>query len=96
MSDHSVALESRPTLVSQVRLRTDPVSGDRVLLFQEGLLVLSATAADIVSRCDGQNSIAQILAQIGEEYEVDEETLQQDIVECLADLSRRNLLVFAP
>jgi coenzyme PQQ biosynthesis protein PqqD len=96
MSDHSVSLEGRPALAPQVRFRIDPVSGDRVLLFQEGLLVLSATAAEIVARCNGQNSVTQILAQIGEEYEVDETTLRQDILECLADLSRRNLLVFSP
>ena len=93
MSDYSVSRQSRPALAPQVRLRTDPVSGDRVLLFQEGLLVLSATAADLVSRCDGKTSVAQILTQMGEEYEVEEKTLEQDVLECLADLSRRNLLV---
>jgi pyrroloquinoline quinone biosynthesis protein D len=96
MSEFSVSLESRPALAPQVRFRIDPVSGDRVLLFQEGLLVLSATAAEIVTRCDGKNSVAQILMQVGEEYEIEEETLRQDVFECLADLSRRNLLVLLP
>jgi coenzyme PQQ biosynthesis protein PqqD len=88
--------ESRPALAPQVRFRNDPVSGEPVLLYPEGVLVLNATAADIVKRCDGKTSIAQIVAQMGREYETDEATLNEDLMECLIDLSKRTLLVFLP
>jgi pyrroloquinoline quinone biosynthesis protein D len=91
-----ISLPSHPTLSPAVRFRIDPISGDPVLLYPEGLLVLSATAVDIVGRCDGKNSVAQILAQMGEEYEVDEATLKGDVLECLADLSKKTLLIFLP
>lgn len=88
--------QSRPVLAASVRFRTDPISGEPVLLFPEGLLVLSETAAAIVERCDGKNSIAQILAQIEEEYAVEPSELERDVRECLRDLSRRTLLHFLP
>jgi len=88
--------ESRPALAPQVRFRNDPVSGEPVLLYPEGVLVLNATAADIVKRCDGKISINQLVAQMSHEYETDETTLAADVVECLADLSKRTLLVFLP
>jgi coenzyme PQQ biosynthesis protein PqqD len=91
-----IALQSRPALAPQVRLRVDPISGDPVLLYPEGLLVLSATAADIVGRCDGKNSVAGILAQMRDDYAVDEAILEHDVLACLADLARRTLLIYPP
>jgi coenzyme PQQ biosynthesis protein PqqD len=96
MPDLSLSSEGRPVLAPQVRFKIDPISGEPVLLYPEGLLVLSATAADIVQRCDGKNSVPEIVAQIGGEYDIDKMTLERDVLECLATLSRRALLIFRP
>ena len=89
-------LNGRPTLAAHARLQIDPVSGDAVLLFPEGVMVLNATAHDIVLRCDGETSVREIIAALGEQYEVDEPTLRADALDCLAQLRERNLLVMKP
>jgi pyrroloquinoline quinone biosynthesis protein D len=88
-------LNLRPALAPHVRLKTDPVSGEPVLLFPEGLLILNDTAHEIVHRCDGQTSIAELLKQLNGEFEVDEETLRHDILENLQQLKQRNLILFS-
>jgi len=90
----SVDLTLRPSLASHVRLKTDPVTGDPVLLFPEGLLVLNATAHEIVRRCDGLASIAEIIGQLAEEFDASEEVLRADILENLEQLRQQNLLLF--
>ena len=88
-------LNSRPIPAPHARLRIDAVSGDPVLLFPEGLLVLNHTAHEIVRRCDGQTSIAELLRQLAEEFDVDGEILRHDLFENLEQLRRRNLILFS-
>jgi pyrroloquinoline quinone biosynthesis protein D len=87
-------LQARPLLAAHVRLRTDPVSGDPVLLFPEGLLVLNATAHEIVKRCTGGLAIAELIGQLAEEFDGDDEIVREDVLENLAQLHRQNLIVY--
>jgi pyrroloquinoline quinone biosynthesis protein D len=91
-----VDLNCRPLLAAHVRLKIDPVSGDPILLFPEGVLILNSTAHDIVSLCDGQATGHDILTALSAQFEVDEPTLRADVVECLTDLLRRNLILLQP
>jgi hypothetical protein len=75
-----IDLNCRPALAPHVRLQIDPVSGEPVLLFSEGLLILNPTAQEIV-------------IALGAEYEIDETTLQSDALDCLRDLASRNLVI---
>lgn len=84
--------QSRPVLAARVRLQTDPVSGEPVLLFPEGLLKLNATAHEIVSRCDGENTVERILAALGEEYDASPEALRADVFGCLTQLQGQQLI----
>jgi pyrroloquinoline quinone biosynthesis protein D len=84
----------RPVLAAHVRLKVDPVSGDPILLFPEGLLVLNATAHEIVRRCDGEISITELIRQLTEEFDASEEVLRNDILENLEQLRHQNLLLF--
>jgi pyrroloquinoline quinone biosynthesis protein D len=86
-------LNSRPALAAHVRLQIDPVNGDPVLLFPEGVLVLNATAHDIVLHCNGKARVHEIVTALGGAYEIDERTLRSDALECLTDLLGRNLVV---
>ncbi len=86
-------LKSRPALSPHVRLQTDPVTGEPVLLFSEGLLILNPTAHEIVRRLDGHSTVQEIVVELGAEYEIDETTLQADALDCLRDLLLRNLVV---
>lgn len=89
----TVDLNSRPALAPHVRLKIDPVSGEPVLLYPEGVLVLNPTAHEIVQLCDGAATGGAILANLSAQYEVDATTLRDDVVECLGDLLGRNLIV---
>jgi coenzyme PQQ biosynthesis protein PqqD len=85
--------QSCPSLARGVRLQTDGTTGEPVLLFPEGVLFLSPTAKEILSRCDGQTSVASILSSLAEEYDAEGDTLRRDLLECLADLHQRKLVV---
>lgn len=85
--------QSRPKLARGVRLQTDARTGEPVLLFPEGVLFLSQTANDILAHCQGRETIAELVASLAEEYDVDHETLCQDVLDCLADLSQRKLVI---
>ncbi len=89
-------LQSKPVLAPRVRLQIDPVTGEPVLLYPEGILVLNPTAHAIVERCDGARTVGQLVAGFQEEYEADEETLRRDLLDTLGDLRQRQLIVFAP
>ncbi|HYR58886.1 MAG TPA: pyrroloquinoline quinone biosynthesis peptide chaperone PqqD [Chthoniobacteraceae bacterium] len=86
----------RPVLAARVRLQKDPVTGEPVLLYPEGVLILNRTAHEIVSRCDGVATIERIVATLSEEYEAPADQLAADVAACLDDLRRRNLIVLSP
>jgi pyrroloquinoline quinone biosynthesis protein D len=94
MSD--IDLQSRPRLSPRVRLQIDTVRQEPVLLFPEGLLALNPTAHEIITRCDGHNTVEMIIELLGDEFEVTEEILRQDVLATLADLQQRNLITFQP
>ena len=89
----TIDLQLCPALAPHVRLKIDPVSSEPVLLYPEGVLILNDTAHEIVQLCDGATTGAAILTNLSAQYEVDEATLRDDVLECLADLIGRNLLV---
>ncbi len=84
------------SLAPGVRLQTDPATGDDVLLYPEGILVLNETAREIVTRCDGKTTVAKIVAALAAEYESSAAELEGDVGECLGDLHRRKLIAIAP
>ncbi len=86
----------RPALAARVRLQKDPVTGEPVLLFPEGLLILNPTAHEIVSRCDGVATVERIVAALSEEYDAPADQLAADVAACLHDLRQRNLIVLSP
>jgi pyrroloquinoline quinone biosynthesis protein D len=88
-----IDLNSRPALAAHVRLQIDPINGEPVLLFPEGLLVLNATAHDIVLHCNGKTCVREIVTALSGEYEIEESVLRTDALECLSDLLDRNLVV---
>jgi coenzyme PQQ biosynthesis protein PqqD len=88
--------QGRPNLAPKVRLQFDSVRGEPVLLYPEGLLVLNATAHEIVRRCSGQVTVDDLVRLLVQEYDAPEEMLRQDMLETLTDLHRRKLIVFSP
>jgi len=94
MQNTVIDLQSRPALAASARLQKDPVDGCPVLLYPEGVLRLNETAHDILSRCDGRATVAEIVALLEKEYDAEADTLRADVTECLAQFQQRQLLVF--
>jgi coenzyme PQQ biosynthesis protein PqqD len=84
--------ESRVVLARGVRLRADPLTGEPLLLFPEGILPLDASTHDILLRCDGDLTLAGIVLALSEEYEAEPGVLRADVAGCLTQL-REEMLV---
>lgn len=91
----SINEQCRPVLARGVRLRNDPITGEPVLLFPEGVLPLDATTHDIICRCTGEATVASIVLSLGGEYEIDLDTVRRDVIECLAQLRQRMLVAIS-
>ena len=68
---------------------------ERVILYPEGVLELNPTAQEILLRCDGQTTLAAIVAALAAEYDASDDELRGDVVDCVTQLRARNFLVFA-
>jgi coenzyme PQQ biosynthesis protein PqqD len=78
-----------PALWRLARLEFDPVRGQRVLLYPEGVVLLNDTGAAILDLCDGRRSIADIAATLGERYHCD---VTGDVIEYLSGLVEQQLV----
>ena len=93
---NAIDRQHRINLAPGVRWQTDRATGEAVLLYPEGILILNETAREVVARCDGNTTLAEIVSALAAEYESSAAELENDIAECLDDLYRRKLIVFAP
>ena len=59
----------RPRLAPHVRLTFDPARERHVLLTPESVTLLNATAAAVVDLCDGERTVADIVAVLRRRYE---------------------------
>jgi coenzyme PQQ biosynthesis protein PqqD len=83
----------RPALAPHVRLQIDQATGNPVLLFPEGIVVLNDTAKEIVSQCNGERTVSEIACLLAREYELTPDGLLEDVSGCIRDLERRRLIV---
>ena len=64
----SVAPTSRPALGHGLKLQWEPAQDAHVLLFPEGQVKLNGSAGQIMIRCDGKRSVAEIVADLEQAY----------------------------
>ena len=55
---------SVPRIGAGFRLQWEPAQDCHVLLYPEGMVKLNASAGEIMKRCDGQRSVAVIVADL--------------------------------
>ena len=58
----------RPRLARSVRLRFDPARERHVLLTPEAVTVLNGTGTAVLELCDGQRTVAEIVAELRGRY----------------------------
>jgi pyrroloquinoline quinone biosynthesis protein D len=93
MGRRPIAPDVKPGLAVKARLQTDKVSGEPVLLYPEGVLMLNTTGAAIIKLCDGRHTVSEIVAELAQGYKVSPDALRDDVNEYLARLYRHSLIV---
>ena len=64
----SVSGTDRPRLARHVRLTFDRTRQRPILLLPETVVVLNGSGAEILRRCDGRHTVAEIVAELGARY----------------------------
>jgi pyrroloquinoline quinone biosynthesis protein D len=64
MNQHTVDAASRPVIERGLRLQWEAAQNAHVLLYPEGMIKLNASAGEILKRCDGAATIADITADL--------------------------------
>ena len=82
----TATMGAKPKLRRGVRLSYDRVRDTHVLLFPEGVLVPNATAAAVLRLCDGDSTVDEITAALGEPYTG---VREQEVLEVLTRLTDR-------
>jgi pyrroloquinoline quinone biosynthesis protein D len=85
--------DSKPQLAPGVRLGEN--QGQKVLLMPERALRLNGPSLEIVSRCDGKHTVAQLVAELQKLYcKAEPHKVEQDILGYLELLHTRRALNF--
>jgi pyrroloquinoline quinone biosynthesis protein D len=59
---------SVPQIAPGFRLQWEPAQDCHVLLYPEGMVKLNASAGEIMKRCDGERSVAAIVAELEQAF----------------------------
>ena len=76
------SLDSRPRVGAGFRLQWEPAQSCHVLLYPEGMVRLNASAGEIMNRCDGQRSVAAIVADLEQAFAA--QGLERDVLAFVA------------
>ena len=60
----SVNAAARPAIARGMRLQWEPAQEAHVLLYPEGMVKLNGSAGEILARCDGARTLAEIVADL--------------------------------
>ena len=91
----SIDPNSKPQLAVGVRLGEN--QGNKVLLMPERALRLNGPSLEIVSRCDGKHTVAQLVADLQELYsKAQPHKVESDILGYLELLHTQRALDFVP
>jgi pyrroloquinoline quinone biosynthesis protein D len=61
-------LSSQPRVGAGFRLQWEPAQSCHVLLYPEGMVKLNGSAGEIMKRCDGERSVAAIVAELEQAF----------------------------
>ena len=64
MNEPAIGVLSRPAVAGGFRLQWEAAQNAHVLLFPEGMIKLNTSAGEILKRCDGTATIADITADL--------------------------------
>jgi pyrroloquinoline quinone biosynthesis protein D len=83
---------TRPRLPPHVRLQFEPVRQAWTLLSPEKVMWPDETSLDILRRCDGSMSVADIIEALASDYDAEPEVVRDDVLEFLQTWADRRLI----
>lgn len=82
----------RPRLPRGVRLHHDAVRGGWTILAPERVLETDAVGAEILKRCDGARTLAEIVDDLAASFDADRADIARDVEAFLSDLAGKRML----
>jgi len=87
---------SLPRLAAGCRWGPEQTTGaeqDRVILFPEGAIKLQGTGRQVLERCDGQRTFAQIIGELQAQFgDADPAKIRADISQFLEQLRHKRIV----
>lgn len=59
---------AKPVIGRGFRLQWEPAQNSHVLLYPEGMVKLNTSAGEILSRCDGERTLTEIIADLEQTF----------------------------
>jgi coenzyme PQQ biosynthesis protein PqqD len=87
------AIPERPRLAPGVRLHFDKTREAWVLLGPERVIEAEGPAHEVLRRCDGTRTVAQIVDELAAAFAADRTEIETDVKDMLADMVGKRLLV---
>lgn len=89
----SVDLQAVPRLAAGYRFQWEEAQQNHVLLYPEGMVQLSDTAAAVLSLCDGKRTVERVVSELEEDYEIDD--LAEDVTQFLNEAEAQGWIKYA-
>ena len=83
---------SHPRLPRGVRLTHNEAQGGWILLAPERVFKADAIAVEILKRCTGEESVAQIVDDLAKTFNAPRERIHADVVKLIGGLADKKLL----
>jgi pyrroloquinoline quinone biosynthesis protein D len=69
VTDTPISVQARPAIERGFRLQWEAAQNAHVLLYPEGMIKLNGSAGEIMKRCNGEASIADITADLERSFD---------------------------
>jgi coenzyme PQQ biosynthesis protein PqqD len=86
-------LPALPRLAPGVRLHFDAKREAWVLLGPERVIEMEGPASEILRRCDGTRTVAQIVDELAALYTADRAEIEDDVRDMLTELATKRMVV---
>lgn len=92
MSGHAISEESRPRLAAHRRLKFDEARKSWIVQAPERVFLLDEIAYAIVSRCDGERTLSEIVDELCSAFEAPRDVVAADVQKLVDDFTDRGVM----
>ena len=89
----NVDFRAVPRLAAGYRFQWEEAQQNHVLLYPEGMVQVSDTAAAVLSLCDGERTVQSIVGELEESYETD--GISEDVTQFLEEAEAQGWIKYA-